>query len=324
MGRDDVQRRHGHRPDVLRRHRAADALRPRRRRAPAPRATPRPCRPRWPPRCSTGRCTRGRSTPSSASPSPTASSARAAAADQLGASRRCSASSAPTARPARSSTSSRSSRRCSAPPPRSASVPCRSAAASRSSAGIGKVGNARARRHHRRADRLLRRSRRSPASPRASSGCRTSTWCSPLALALFVFVVGPTVFILNLIPTTIGAYFQDLARCRRAPTPRAATPWRLAGRLDDLLLGLVDLAGRRSSACSSPASRAAARSASSSPACSSCRASVSLVWFAIFGGAGIDLQRSGTDLAGAGDAEGAAVRHARSTAAGRRSRASSS
>src|SRR6478752_859220 len=31
-----------------------------------------------------------------------------------------------------------------------------------------------------------------------------------LALALFVFVVGPTVFILNLVPTTIGSYFKDL------------------------------------------------------------------------------------------------------------------
>lgn len=32
-----------------------------------------------------------------------------------------------------------------------------------------------------------------------------------LVLALFVFVVGPTVFILDLIPTTIGTYFQDIA-----------------------------------------------------------------------------------------------------------------
>src|SRR6478752_5548279 len=32
-----------------------------------------------------------------------------------------------------------------------------------------------------------------------------------LALAFFVFVVGPTVFILNLVPTTIGSYFKDLA-----------------------------------------------------------------------------------------------------------------
>ena len=45
--------------------------------APAPRTPARPCRRRWPPRCSTGRCTRGRSTPSSGSPSPTAPSARA-------------------------------------------------------------------------------------------------------------------------------------------------------------------------------------------------------------------------------------------------------
>ena len=32
-----------------------------------------------------------------------------------------------------------------------------------------------------------------------------------IVLALFVFVVGPTIFILNLLPTTLGAYFTDLA-----------------------------------------------------------------------------------------------------------------
>ncbi len=37
-----------------------------------------------------------------------------------------------------------------------------------------------------------------------------------LILALFVFVLGPTVLILNLLPTTIGAYVSDLARCRPA------------------------------------------------------------------------------------------------------------
>ena len=31
-----------------------------------------------------------------------------------------------------------------------------------------------------------------------------------VALALFVFIVGPTVFILNLVPTSIGSYFADL------------------------------------------------------------------------------------------------------------------
>ena len=32
-----------------------------------------------------------------------------------------------------------------------------------------------------------------------------------LALAAFVFVAGPTVFMLDLIPTAVGSYFQDLA-----------------------------------------------------------------------------------------------------------------
>ncbi|HEY0774650.1 MAG TPA: BCCT family transporter, partial [Nocardioidaceae bacterium] len=32
-----------------------------------------------------------------------------------------------------------------------------------------------------------------------------------LALAAFVFVAGPTVFMLNLVPTAVGSYFQDLA-----------------------------------------------------------------------------------------------------------------
>ena len=38
---------------------------------------------------------------------------------------------------------------------------------------------------------------------------------------------------------------------------------------------------------------------------------VSLVWFCIFGGAAIDLQKTGTDIAGAGGAGVAAVQHAR-------------
>ncbi|UMG92483.1 BCCT family transporter [Nocardioides sp. TF02-7] len=77
VGRDDVQRRHGHRTDVLRRERAHPALH----RGPAesPGATTASALPRrrWRRRCSTGRCTRGRSTPWSGSRSPTASTARA-------------------------------------------------------------------------------------------------------------------------------------------------------------------------------------------------------------------------------------------------------
>ena len=41
-----------------------------------------------------------------------------------------------------------------------------------------------------------------------------------LVLALFVFVVGPTVFILNLLPTAIGTTSATSPRCRRAPRRR--------------------------------------------------------------------------------------------------------
>ena len=77
LDRDDVQRRDGHRADVLRRRRADLASR----RAAARRSrsrTPRRPRPRrWSGRTSTGRCTRGRSTPSSGSRWASSASARA-------------------------------------------------------------------------------------------------------------------------------------------------------------------------------------------------------------------------------------------------------
>ena len=47
--------------------------------------------------------------------------------------------------------------------------------------------------HH----RAWRRSRSSPASTRASSSCRTSTWGWPAALLLAVLILGPTVFLLS-------------------------------------------------------------------------------------------------------------------------------
>src|SRR6478736_6291768 len=68
-----------------------------------------------------------------------------------------------------------------------------------------------------------------------------------LALALFVFVVGPTVFILNLVPTTIGQFVSGV-----------------------LLVPSV----------------------------------VSLIWFAIFGGAGIAQQQGGKDIAAQSSPEG--------------------
>ena len=174
---------------------------------------------------------------------------------------------APRARSARSSTSSRSSRRCSARPPRWAWAPCRSAAASRSSAGIGDGRHAAARRHHRGADRsrfvavrgvgrrqghpvAVEHQHGAGARARAVRVRRRPDGVHPQPDADRARRLRPPI----------------CRRCRPAPAPTAATTPRLAVRLDDLLLGLVDLLDARSSACSSPASAGAARSASSSPA----------------------------------------------------------
>ena len=61
-------------------------------------------------------------------------------------------------------------------------------------------------------------------------------------LALVVFVGGPTVLILNLLPTAIGDYFSNLGQmAARTAATRRRRDGHLARRLDGLLLGLVDL-----------------------------------------------------------------------------------
>ncbi len=84
-----------------------------------------------------------------------------------------------------------------------------------------------------------------------------------LALAVFVFVLGPTVLILNLIPSTIGNYAADLAsmsaRTAASSNPETAECCR-RGRSST---GRGGSRGRRSSECSSPGSAAGAPSASS-------------------------------------------------------------
>ena len=76
---------------------------------------------------------------------------------------------------------------------------------------VGGIGKGRQRgpgRHHRRPDRGLH--------PSAVSGvAKGIQWLSninmvfAITLALFVFVLGPTVFILNLVPTSIGSYLRS-------------------------------------------------------------------------------------------------------------------
>lgn len=116
-------------------------------------------------------------------------------------------------------------------------------------------------------------------------------------LAVFVFVAGPTIVILNLLPTAIGDYFGDLAEmsARTAASGGDAmqdwlskwtvfywawwiswTPFvgmfiaRISrGRtIKQFVVGVILIPSL-----------------------------VSLIWFAIFGGAAIEIQRSGTDLA---------------------------
>ncbi|MDA2894429.1 BCCT family transporter [Mycolicibacterium sp. BiH015] len=123
-----------------------------------------------------------------------------------------------------------------------------------------------------------------------------------LLLALFVFIVGPTVFILNLLPTSLGSYFADLNMMSARTGAEGAdvnawlqswtifywawwvswTPFvgmfiaRISrGRTIRQFVGGVLLVP----------------------------SIVSLVWFAIFGGAAINLQQNGTDLAGEGGVE---------------------
>ncbi|OAN36443.1 BCCT family transporter [Mycolicibacterium iranicum] len=123
-----------------------------------------------------------------------------------------------------------------------------------------------------------------------------------MVLALFVFVVGPTVFILNLLPTSLGSYFADLNMMSARTGAEGAdvnawlqswtifywawwvswTPFvgmfiaRISrGRTIRQFVGGVLLVP----------------------------SIVSLVWFAIFGGAAINVQQNGTDLAGEGGVE---------------------
>ncbi|MEU5843530.1 BCCT family transporter [Rhodococcus sp. NPDC047139] len=122
-------------------------------------------------------------------------------------------------------------------------------------------------------------------------------------LALFVFVLGPTVFILNLVPTTLGAYVAEFARmsARTAASGETAGEWlsswtifywawwvswapfvgmflaRISrGRtIREFVVGVIFVPSL-----------------------------VSLVWFSIFGGAGIAQQQDGLDIAGADSVEG--------------------
>jgi choline/carnitine/betaine transport len=125
-----------------------------------------------------------------------------------------------------------------------------------------------------------------------------------LVLAVFVFVVGPTVFILDLLPTTIGNYFADLgemAARTEASGGDAMAEW-LSGWTVFYwawwiswtpFVGLFIARISRGRTIRQFVSGVLL-----------VPSAVSLIWFTVFGGAGIDAQRGGADVAGASTTEG--------------------
>jgi choline/carnitine/betaine transport len=123
-----------------------------------------------------------------------------------------------------------------------------------------------------------------------------------IALAVFVFVVGPTVFILNLVPTSIGSYVQDVAMmsARTGAEGGETNTWLQSWTIFYWAwwLSWTPFVGMFIARISRGRTiRQFVTGVLLVPSL------VSLVWFCIFGGAAIDLQQHGTDIAGAGGLE---------------------
>ncbi|MFC6285215.1 BCCT family transporter [Nocardioides sp. GCM10027113] len=123
-----------------------------------------------------------------------------------------------------------------------------------------------------------------------------------VVLAGFVFLVGPTVFILNLVPTSLGSYVQELAMmsARTSAEGVATSEWLQGWTVFYWAwwLSWTPFVGMFIARISRGRTiRQFVTGVLLVPSL------VSLVWFAIFGGAAIDLQKKGTDVAGAGGLE---------------------
>ncbi len=123
-----------------------------------------------------------------------------------------------------------------------------------------------------------------------------------LVLALFVFIVGPTIFILNLVPTSIGSYFQDLAMMAARTGAEGAETDAWLGSWTIFYwawwISWTPFVGMFIARISRGRTiRQFVTGVLLVPSL------VSLVWFCIFGGAAIDAQRAGNDLAGEGSQE---------------------
>lgn len=123
-----------------------------------------------------------------------------------------------------------------------------------------------------------------------------------VTLAAFVFVVGPTVFILNLVPTSIGSYAQDLAMMAARTGAEGAATEEWLGTWTVFYwawwLSWTPFVGMFIARISRGRTiRQFVTGVLLVPSV------VSVIWFAILGGTAIDLQRAGTDVADAGGLE---------------------
>lgn len=118
-----------------------------------------------------------------------------------------------------------------------------------------------------------------------------------LALALFVFLVGPSVFILNLLPTSLGDYLKDLpamaARTAATGGPAMAT-WLSQFTIFDWAWWITWTPFVGMFIAEISRGRTIRQFVGGVILVPSL---VSLVWFAIFGGAAIAQQRAGDNLA---------------------------
>lgn len=123
-----------------------------------------------------------------------------------------------------------------------------------------------------------------------------------ISLAFFVFVVGPTVFILNLLPTALGSYFADLnmMSARTAAEGSDVNEWLQSWTIFYWAwwVSWTPFVGMFIARISRGRTiRQFVGGVLLVPSL------VSLVWFAVFGGAAINVQQNGTDLAGEGGVE---------------------
>jgi choline/carnitine/betaine transport len=123
-----------------------------------------------------------------------------------------------------------------------------------------------------------------------------------LLLALFIFVVGPTVFILNLLPTSIGSYLADLAMmsARTGAEGPDVDTWLQSWTIFYWAwwISWTPFVGMFIARISRGRTiRQFVTGVLVVPSL------VSLVWFCILGGAAIDTQKGGVDLAGEGSNE---------------------